>query len=557
MGDSVQTDREQELATATLESMGDGVIRTDAAGRIDYMNPAAERLTGWSLAEAKGCDLSEIYRVISETHRRPRQNVVEMCLAEGRPFSPPGLFALMARDGNEYTIRDTISPLAPAGPSTMHGVVVVFRDLTHMRTAERELVFQASHDPLTGLLNRKNFERYLVAAIESARNRSALHALLHLELMELTLVNDCYGRVAGDEMLRQVAVFLERELGESAILGRVGGSDFHILLERGSLEQAVEVAEELGRRLNLFRFTWGGQHFEVGFHIGVVGVDGSRSHVTQVLEDVESASHLARQSGRNKIHVFDAERDGADDRFSRRNWIQRIRRSLAEDGFRLYQQQIDSLGDGPPLHEILVRMTGPEEDLVPPDRFIPLVESHEMAPLLDRWVIRKSLEILSSGEILDNRAVTLNLSGQSLGDEIFLEHLADMVAAAGVPADRLYFEITETHAVANLSRALDFMGALRNMGCRFVLDDFGTGFSSFGYLKNLPVDILKIDGQFVRDLDHDPIARAMVASINEIAHLMGLETIAEWVEDQAALEIVQDMGVDYVQGYFLHKPLPL
>ena len=546
----------ERLAEHTLASLGDGLIRTDSTGRVDFMNAVAERLTGWPIQDAVGCDLSEVYTVISESDRSPRHNVVEQCLAEAEPFSPPGLFALKSRDGSEYTIRDTISPVIDPEVGIC-GVVVVFRDLTHMRTAERRVVFQASHDPLTSLLNRSNFERYVEAAIESARARGTYHTLIQLELMELTMINDCYGRVAGDELLRQVAVFLVREVGDEAILGRVGGVDFQILMEKESLAGATDLAQELGRLLSAFRFTWGGQHFGVGFHMGVIGVDGERPQVTQVLQAVDTASHLARQRGRNKIYVFDPERDGHYDRHSRLNWLQRIRRALAEDGFQLFEQRIESLTGDPPMHEILVRMRGLEGELVSPDRFIPLAESLEMAPMLDRWVIRKSLEVLGRESVLGEHRVTLNLSGQSLGDEAFLQGLADMVKESGVIPDRLYFEITETHAVANLSRALDFMGVLRDMGCHFVLDDFGTGFSSFGYLKNLPVDILKIDGQFVRDIDNDPVARAMVASINEIAHLMGLQTIAEWVEDQAVLDILQDMGVDYVQGFFLHRPKPL
>lgn len=549
--------REQaHLAEITLTSIGDGIIRTDVAGRVDFMNAPAEKLTGWTLEEAQGCDLTEVYRVISETHRQPRLNVVEQCLAEARALSPTGLFALTARDGHEYTIRDMISPLIDPGRGVC-GVVVVFRDLTHMRTAARKLVFEAGHDPLTSLLNRANFEPYIEAAIRSASAREAVHSLIHMELMELSLINDCYGRVAGDELLRQVAVFLEREIGDLAILGRVGGGEFHILLEKKSWHEAGEVAQQLGDQLADFRFTWGGQHFEVGFHMGLVCIDGSLRHVSKVLKAVETASHMARRRGRNKIYVFDPERDDDNERHSRLNWLQRIRRALAEDGFRLFQQQIDSLAGERPMHEILLRMTGMEQELVSPDRFIPLAESLEVAPLLDRWVIRKSLELLGQRNVLANHCVTLNLSGQSLGDEHFLHWLIGRLEKANVEPRRLYFEITETHAMANLSRSLDFIGALRQMGCHFVLDDFGTGFSSFGYLKNLPVDILKIDGQFVRDIARDPIARAMVASINEVAHLMGLKTIAEWVEDEDAMDVVRDIGVDYVQGFHLHRPKPL
>lgn len=553
--------REKELAEVTLASIGEGVIRIDAAGRVDYMNPVAERLTGWELDEGFGCDITEVYQVVNEATRRPRHNPVESCLADRKTQVPHGLFTLKSRSGDEYTVRDTISPLL-GEDSELLGAVVVFRDLSQVRTLEREMAYMTSHDALTGLLNRQNFEIYLEAALESARDRGRRngeggpHALLHLDLVELKLVNDCYGHLAGDELLRQVAELLKRALGDEGVIGRVGGGDFALLAENRSLPEGEDLARRIQRSFADFRFQWGGQRFEVGFHIGVASLDADCPNVTFALRAADNAAYKARQRGRHKIHVHDPTRDSLGDHHGRLHWMQRLRVALAEDRFVLYHQRIEPMASGRRLHEILVRMVGDSGEHIAPGRFIPVAEEHDLAPLLDRWVMRRSFELLGHGALAEE-AVSLNLSAQSLGDESFLDDLLKLVRSSDVDPRRIYFEITETHAVASLGRALRFISALEEVGCRFILDDFGSGFSSFGYLKNLPVDVLKIDGQFVREVDEDPVARAMVASITEIAHLMNLTTIAEHVETDAHLETVREIGVDYVQGFRLHRPEPI
>ncbi|MEM8933164.1 MAG: EAL domain-containing protein, partial [Acidobacteriota bacterium] len=446
------------------------------------------------------------------------------------------------------------------GDGEVLGAVVVFRDLTQVRTLEREMAYMTSHDALTGLLSRQDFEIYLEAALEAARDRGLQgnggggpHALLHLDLVELKLVNDCYGHVAGDELLRQVAEQLKRTMGAEGVVGRVGGGDFAVLVENRALPEAEGLARRIQRTVADFRFQWGGQRFEVGFHIGVASIDAGCPNVTFALRAADNAAYKARQRGRHKIHVYDPLRDSLGDHHGRLHWLQRLRVALAEDRFVLYHQRIEPMRSGRVLHEILVRMVGDSGEHIAPGRFIPIAEEHDMAPLLDRWVMRRSFELLGDGALGED-PVSLNLSAQSLGDESFLDDLLGLLRTSGVDAHRIYFEITETHAVASLGRALRFIGALEEVGCRFILDDFGSGFSSFGYLKNLPVDVLKIDGQFVREIDTDPVARAMVASITEIAHLMNLTTIAEHVENDAHLDAAREIGVDYAQGFRLHRP---
>lgn len=545
----------RELAIVTLEAIGEGVIRTGSSGRVDYMNPAAEKLTGWLADDAVGRDVSEVYNVYSEATRRPRRNAVELCLAERRRQEPPGLANLRTKSGDELTIRDTISPILGEDGEVL-GAVVVFRDLTRVRSLERQMAYITSHDPLTGLLNRQDFEIYLEAALEQVRQRGIQHALLYLDLVELKLVNDCYGHIAGDELLRQIAQLLRGEVGEGVILGRVGGGDFSLLLENHNAEQAAAFARNLQRVFSSFRFGWGGQHLEIAWSIGLVPIAPASANVQDVLKAADSASYRARQRGRNKVHVFDA-KDGLDERHGRLHWVQRVRKALAEDRFTLYHQKIAALNsNGADLHEILLRMAGDHGEPLAPGFFIPIAEAYDLAPLIDRWVLRKSLDLLARGA-LPGSQVSINLSGQTLGDETFLDDALAYLKASRVDTARIFFEITETNAVAHLGRALRFIGALKEKGCRFILDDFGSGFSSFSYLRNLPVDLLKIDGQLVKDMATDPVLKAMVRSIHQISHSIGLKTIAEWIEDEATLEALKELGVDYGQGFLLHRPAPI
>ncbi|MCP3960912.1 MAG: EAL domain-containing protein [bacterium] len=545
----------EDLAQVTLESIGDGVIRTDSAGRVDYMNPVAERLTGWSLEEAMERDVTEAYQVVHESTRRPRRNPIELCLMEKRTIVMPGLFMLKSRHGDEYIIRDSVAPI-PGPEGQIVGAVVVFRDLTRIRGLEQRMVYLESHDTLTGMLNRQELEIYLEAALESARDQGLEHTLVYLDLWEFKLINDCYGHVAGDELLRQVAERLKAKIDQRGLLGRVGGDDFTCLLENCSALEARAVVRGLQRAFREFRFNWGGQHFEIGLNVGLAAINASTESMAQILKAANAACYLARQGGRNRIHTYVTDDAVVAERHGRLHWVQRIRTSVAEDRLCLYQQEIRPLKEGGRgLREILVRMVDTTGAHLMPGGFIPIAEHHDLASSIDRWVIRHSLSLLERDHA-SGGPVSINLSGQSLGDEGFLEDVLGYLETARPDPDRVFFEITETAAVANLGRALHFIAALKDMGCRFILDDFGSGLSSFAYLKNLPVDILKIDGEFVRSMESDPIRRAMVASINQIAQVMGIETIAEWVETEATYEMLRELGVDYVQGFWLHRPEP-
>ncbi|NJL26925.1 MAG: EAL domain-containing protein, partial [Thermoanaerobaculia bacterium] len=551
---------EKERAQVTLASIGDGVIRTDADGRIDYLNPVAEHMTGWNLEQAAGREVAEVYHVVAEATRRARRDPLALCRIEKRTVSLPGISILLARDGREFTIRDSVAPILGRGGELI-GTVLVFKDLTEFRGLERQMLYAVSHDPLTGLLNRSEFEIHLEAALESAREKDLRHALLFLDLSQFKLVNDACGHVAGDELLRQVSTMLKSRIRQGDLLSRLGGDEFGILLLNATSPSARHAAGNLMRAFRELRFNWGGQVFEVGVSIGIVGITAASESVIEVLKAADAACSIARESGLGSIHEYVCDDEALVERHGQVQWVHRIRRALAHDRFSLYHQKIQPLGQSgrPMLHEILVRMVGEGGEHIPPGAFIPVAERYHLAPALDRWVVRQSLRLLSSdqGSALGDDPVSINLSGQSLGEDDFLHFLIEQIELSGLKTDRIFFEITETAAVANLARAIRFIETLRERGCRFILDDFGSGLSSFAYLKNLPVDVLKIDGEFVRTIEKDPIHRAMVGSIHQIGHLMGLPTIAEWVENEATYDILSDLGVDFVQGYFIHRPEPL
>jgi len=369
------------------------------------------------------------------------------------------------------------------------------------------------------------------------------------------VINDTCGHVAGDELLKQISALLQWRAPERVVLARLGGDEFGILIEDRTLEEARRIAEEVLREIAAYRFEWQGRAFECGSSIGLVPIDPRSEDLSSVLSAADAACYVAKEAGRNRIHEYQRDDEAVAERYGEMQWIHRIRKAFDEDRFVLFEQEIRPLAGGEPLREIFIRMLDEEGRLVPPVCFIPAAERYHLVPQIDRWVVANALEALARDE--GRLTFTLNLSGQSITQESFLDFVTERLQASGVDPQRVCLEITETAAIANLRRALAFINALRGRGCRFVLDDFGSGMSSFAYLKNLPVDFIKIDGEFVRDLVADPIHAALVGSINQIGHVMGLRTIAEAVEDEPALAALRALGVDYVQGYHVHRPQPL
>ena len=572
--------QEKERALVTLASIGDGVVRTDSTGCVDYLNPVAEKLTGWSTAEAVGRPSSEIFHVVDEVARMPLPDPVRRCLEEGKVVESPDHALLLGRDGREFSIRDSAAPIFDRGGRPM-GVVLVFKDVTQLRGMERELIFLASHDPLTGLINRREFETNLRRAIRTARTERREHVLLYLDLDEFKVVNDTCGHLVGDELLKQVTAILRARLRRGDLLARLGGDEFGVLLEDCPLERSKEIAEEIRRTVREFRFCWRERIFEVGVSIGLVPIHGDSGDLAHVLSGADAACYVAKDRGRNCVHQYEVDDTAVAERHGEMQWVHRINRAFEDSRFRLYYQTIEPIvsrrkptpGGGPEedvrpqpepvpemMCEIFIRMLDRQGKVLAPSAFIAAAERYHLIHTLDRWVVKTALRALAEAQRREERRPLLfgvNLSGQSLSDPSFLPFVVQELAASGVDARQICFEITETAAISKLDSAMAFILRLREKGCRFVLDDFGSGLSSFAYLRDLPVDFLKIDGEFVRGMVDDRVKRALVESIHQIGHVMGIRTIAECVENRQTLEALQEIGVDYAQGYFVSRPQPL
>ena len=551
---------EKERAEVTLHSIGDGVVTTDASGNVEYLNPVAEKLTGWTLPEARGLPLWQIMNLIDESSRQPVENPVVKSLREGVVVALADHAVLVQRDSQELAIADSAAPIRDNSGEII-GAVMVFHDVGQSRKLTQQLSYQASHDALTDLINRVEFERQLHDALICAKNENRQHVLCYLDLDQFKIVNDTCGHVAGDELLRQVAGLLRGKVRDTDVLARLGGDEFGVLLKYCDPQRAPAVAESLCRALKDFKFLWGDHSFETGVSIGLVAIGGHSQSVSEVLSTADVACYAAKDKGRNQVHMYQPDDNELKQRRGEMQWVSRIRRAIDENRFRLYYQPIIPLNpsSGLEVHrELLIRLLDEEGKLVPPMAFIPAAERYNMMPDIDRWVIRNSFKLLGAQCSDDCGWVcAINLSGQSLCDNTFLDFVIRQLDLSGVNPDRICFEITETAAVANLVKASHLISVLKGMGCRFALDDFGSGLSSFAYLKNLKVDYLKIDGSFVRDMLNDPIDRSLVEAINQIGHVIGIQTIAEFVENNDILEALRKLGVDYAQGYAIAKPAPL
>ncbi|KAB7622983.1 EAL domain-containing protein [Alkalilimnicola sp. S0819] len=549
---------ENERVQVTLGSIGEAVFATDPEGLLTYLNPHAETLTGWSLAEARGQRLAEVFRLLNETSREPVGDLVADCLAHDGPLSPDGEVALLDRSGDrEYSVEVSVSPIRDY-ERRIRGVVIVAHDVTDLRHMARMMSYQANHDPLTGLVNRREFERRLREALDEANHGGREHALCYVDLDQFKVVNDTCGHMAGDQLLTRLSAVLRQHVRDCDTLARLGGDEFGLLLKNCDLELAGALASELLEVISGFRFSWDDKVFQLGASIGVAAIHRG-STPTQVLAAADSACYVAKDEGRNRVHIVYPDDEEVSSRHGQMRLVSEIHRALEEDRFQLRYQRIESLKTPGRSHaEILLSMQAEDGSVLAPGQFLPAAERYSMMAGVDRWVVSRAFRQLQHSPVLQQvEQLAINLSGQSLSSEQFAFFVAEELERSGVDARRICFEITETAAIANLARAQEFIRTLRARGCRFALDDFGSGLSSFAYLRSLPVDYLKIDGAFVRNMSKDAIDRAMVVSINEVGHVMGIETIAEFVEDAATRELLRELGVDYVQGYGIHKPEPL
>jgi len=555
--------QEKERAQVTLRSIGDGVITTNAQGMIEFLNPMAEQLTGWDNIEAKGLPLAKVIKIVDEATHRKLDDPIKSCMREERIVNLSLPILLIRSDGTEFSVEITAAPMYDRKGKVI-GAVLVFRDVTEMRGMAREMSYQATHDALTGLVNRHEFERRLNNLINTAKEHGHQHALCYLDLDQFKVVNDTSGHTAGDELLRQLATLLQDKIRDRDTLARLGGDEFGILLGECPLEHANRIAQDICETIRDFRFVWQEKTFEVGVSIGMVILDADSESTASVLSAADEACYVAKDKGRNRVHIFQPDDAELQQKHGEMQWVPRIAHALTEDRFILYCQAILQTHDGHEKsshYEILIRLIDEAGEVALPASFIPAAERYSLMPTIDRWVIRKVFSAYkdayqgNNSKTLDTCAI--NLSGESLNDEKFLGFIHEQFAVYDIPPRAICFEITETSAITNLAKAIQFIKELRGMGCHFALDDFGTGLSSFKYLKNLPIDYLKIDGSFIRDIANDPIHYAMVESINQIGHVMGIKTIAECVETNTILEKIREIGVDYAQGIAIDRPKPL
>ncbi|MEP1215710.1 MAG: EAL domain-containing protein [Marinobacter sp.] len=555
---------EKELAQVTLKSIGDAVITTDTEGRVNYLNPIAESLTGWSETEARGLPLLQVFDIVNEHTRLPAENPVSRVIASGNTVGLANHTVLLHRDGTEFAIEDSAAPIHDRA-GRLVGVVMVFHDVSHARQLAAKVSHQASHDGLTGLLNRQAFEQRLRNLLEAPGGTDGSHCLMFMDLDQFKVVNDTCGHLAGDALLRTLGPVLQKHLRHSDLLARLGGDEFGVLLQDCPESVARRIAKALKEEVEDLGFTWGGKPFRVGLSIGQVNFSDDRWSLADLLTAADNACYLAKENGRNRIHLYRSDDQALANKFRQTQWVGRIREAFEEGQFLLHCQPImptsyasQALTDKEGAHfELLLRLLDKGGKLIPPMAFIPAAERFNLMVNIDQWVLGTAFAQLAKAGTERVGTCTINLSGASLGDDGFLKFITNCFERFPVSPEVICFEITETEAIANLANARHIIQSLKTLGCRFSLDDFGSGMSSFGYLKNLPVDYLKIDGAFIKNLTNDPIDRAMVDAINNIGHVMGLKTIGEFVENSSTVRELLEIGVDYVQGYGIAKPEPL
>ncbi len=547
---------EKERAEVTLNSIMDGVIAVTAEGIVQYMNPVAERLSGYKNEAGSQYHLDDVITVLDEESGKPIALPLQSCLENNDIETLADHLTLLHKEGDSVAIEASLAPMCNDQGEVM-GAVMVFQDVSHARKLRHQLSFQASHDALTGLYNRRKFEEALEGALQSSQQGTSVHALCYIDLDQFKVVNDTCGHMAGDELLRQLTVQLDDCIREGDTLARLGGDEFGVLLEHCQLQQAAAIAEKILKQVQSFRFVWNDKSFDIGASIGVVDINKTSASLMSILTAADMACYIAKESGRNRVHIYEHSDEAMQDHQGQMRWVSRINEALKDDRLVLYQQPVVALDQQyPHKHcELLVRMKDKEGKLISPNSFIPAAERYNLMAKVDRWVIHQAFKLLSeNNQHAGARLAAINLSGNSLSDDDLLTYIVQIAEETGISLNDICFEITETAAIGNLSKALKFMTSLSDRGCKFALDDFGSGLSSFAYLKNLPVDYLKIDGSFVREVSRNRTDLAMVEAITRLGHVMDMQIIAEWVEDEATLQLLQKVGVDFVQGYYLGKP---
>ncbi|MGB5491033.1 MAG: EAL domain-containing protein [Woeseiaceae bacterium] len=555
----VSLSRSKRQAQYTLESISEGVITTDNDGRIDYMNLAAEALIGTNRDDAAGHRVGELFTLVDDADRRPLGDPVERCLAMRRRVNMGRRAVLVTADSEqEHSVEITASPVR--GPSnSISGTVVVFHDVSELRGLTRKMSYQATHDPLTGLINRREFERRLDEAMDSAHADEAVHIVFYMDLDRFKAVNDTCGHLAGDNMLREVATLIKEQVRDSDFVGRLGGDEFGALLIGCPIEKARQIATDICNAVADYRFVWKDKIFNIGISVGLIEVSHASGTLQDVMSAADSACYMAKQQGRGQVHIYSARDEAVARERGDIQWLRQLQTALHEDSFELAIQPIIAMSghtESGPSVEVLIRLNDGQSRATNSAEFLRPAERYQMMPQIDRWVINAALAAISSGEIklTTHRSCAINLSSQTLGDESFLGFVVDALDRSGVAPSSVCFEVTEAAILSNVQHAQRFIEVLHGIGCEFSLDDFGSGLGSFSSLKHLPIDYLKIDGTYTRNLRSDLVNQEMVMAMIKLARTMQFRIVAEQVEYQEDFDWLRDAGVDFVQGYFVEAP---
>jgi diguanylate cyclase (GGDEF)-like protein/PAS domain S-box-containing protein len=549
-------------AQITLESLGEGVITADASGNIDYMNAAAEKLTGTVRAESIGKAFGDVVKLVDESDHRDLGDPVSRSLVKRKRVSM-GRRALLVPvgGGNEISIDASASPIV--GPNdAVTGAVIIMRDVSELRGLTREMSYQASHDPLTGLVNRREFERQLNSALDRVKAEDGRHMLCYMDLDRFKVVNDTCGHQAGDNMLREVAALLREHVRDSDTVARVGGDEFSVLLMSCPLDKARQIGDDICAAVRGYRFTWQDRIFDVGISIGIVEISQKSGGLEDILSAADSACYVAKQEGRGRVHVYSAKDEAAARQRGEIHWLRKLQTAISEERFELYTQPIISVAgrvpSGPAV-EVLLRMNDPEEGLILPQEFIRAAERYQLIGELDRWVLQATLDAVSSGAIRlpDERSVAINLSGQTMAEPAFLDFVIECLDHSQLDPAQICFEVTESAVLGDIEHARRFIGVLHGMGCSFGLDDFGSDVGSLASLKGLDIDFLKLDGVYTHNLMTDSVSQEVVAAVTRLSMAVGFKVIAEQVEDQPSFDGLRDLGVNFIQGNYVEKPQAL
>jgi len=547
---------EKTKALITLEAIGEGVITTDTNGNITYLNPAAEKLTGFTNKYAFNKPLSDIFKIKHEYNDSFTNYPILDCIEHSKKIHHEVGFILYCDNGTEYAIRESATPLLDKEENVV-GAVLVFYDFTSIKKMSDNLAYQATHDDLTGLTNRRAFEEKMHDIINNI-SVNETHTLCYIDLDRFKIINDTCGHLAGDELLKLISTKISEHVRRNDLFARLGGDEFGIIFYNCDIPKAIQLAENIKSTISELKFTWGSHTFTIGSCIGVVPIVYGEK-MSDLMMTVDTACYVAKDKGRNRIHVYEKNDEDILQRQGELQWFHTINKALENDSFELYSQKISPFSDksNTDIHEILIRLNKNGE-IISPGSFIPAAERYSLMTKVDMWVISTLFKQIKNHDTLSNQTYfSINLSGQTLTDESFIEFLNNELDSTNTSPDKLIFEITETAAISNFNAAINFIELFKQRGCKFALDDFGSGMSSFQYLSKLPLDYIKIDGSFVKDIQNNLYNQSVIKSIGQIGHSLGLNIIAEFVENDEILLELENYFIDYVQGYNIQKPRPL